>query len=98
MKPRFLWRRIPDSSDLGILPAAYMRELGSAYETLASLNQASDAISNLIVKKKKLAFGFSAVFTSWSYISVLVKKLKVTYVERLNSGFIFIVVRNKSCI
>lgn len=53
MKPRFLWRRIPDSSDLGILPAAYMRELGSAYETLASLNQASDAISNLILKKKK---------------------------------------------
>lgn len=48
MKQRFAWRRIPDYSDPGILPAAYIREkLGSVYETLASLNQASDAIGNL---------------------------------------------------
>lgn len=66
MKRRFAWRRIPDYSDLGILPAAYMREkLGSACETLASLNQASDAIGNLIFffKKKKVGFWFLSDFS-----------------------------------
>lgn len=40
----------------------------------------------------------SAILTSQSHVWVLAKKLKVTDVERCHSGFVFLVLLNKSCI